>query len=66
MQRTVHKLMYTLERNPASDLQRCLVRSEVLTVKIMKNSLFWDIKSQFLPQRRYITSPLENQSVNAM
>jgi hypothetical protein len=25
----------------------------------MKNVVFWDIKAQFLPQRRHITSPLQ-------
>jgi hypothetical protein len=24
----------------------------------MKNVVFWDIKTQFVPHRRYITSPL--------
>jgi hypothetical protein len=26
----------------------------------MKNAVFWDIKPQFLPHRRHITSPLKS------
>jgi hypothetical protein len=26
----------------------------------MKNAVYWDIKTQFLPHRRHITSPLQN------
>jgi hypothetical protein len=26
----------------------------------MKNGVFWDIKTQFLPHRRHITSPLQS------
>jgi hypothetical protein len=26
----------------------------------MKNSVFWDIKTQFVPHRRHITSPLQS------
>jgi hypothetical protein len=26
----------------------------------MKNAVFWDIKTQVLPHRRHITSPLQN------
>jgi hypothetical protein len=26
----------------------------------MKNVVFWDIKTQFVPQRRHITSPLQS------
>jgi hypothetical protein len=37
----------------------CYVRLEVKAVT-MKNVVFWDIKTQFLPHRRYITSPLQN------
>jgi hypothetical protein len=35
-----------------------LVRFEVFTAVTMKNAVFWDIKTQFLPHRRHITSPL--------
>jgi hypothetical protein len=36
------------------------VRSEVATAVTMKNGVFWDIKTQFLPHRRQITSPLQS------
>jgi hypothetical protein len=26
----------------------------------MKNNVFWDITTQFIPHRRHITSPLES------
>jgi hypothetical protein len=26
----------------------------------MKNAVFWDIKTQFIPYRRHITSPLQS------
>jgi hypothetical protein len=32
---------------------------EVFTAVTMKNIVFWDIKTQFLPHRRHITSPLQ-------
>jgi hypothetical protein len=28
----------------------------------MKNAVFWDIISQFVPQRRHITSPLQREA----
>jgi hypothetical protein len=37
-----------------------IVRFEVSTAVTMKNVVFWDIKTQFVPHRRYINSPLES------
>jgi hypothetical protein len=34
------------------------VRCEVFTAVTMKNAVFWDIKAQFVPHRRHITSLL--------
>jgi hypothetical protein len=34
------------------------IRFEVFTAVIMKNAIFWDIKSQFVSHRKHITSPL--------
>jgi hypothetical protein len=34
------------------------LRFEVIMAVTMKNVVFWDIKTQFLPHRRHITSPL--------
>jgi hypothetical protein len=42
------------------------VTSNVFTTVTMKNAVFWDIKTQFLPHRRHITSPLQAHPVNAM
>jgi hypothetical protein len=36
-----------------------LVRFEVLTAATMKNAVLWDIKTQFVPHRGRITSPLQ-------
>jgi hypothetical protein len=35
------------------------VRFEVFAAVTMKNGVFWDIKPQFIPHRRHITSPLQ-------
>jgi hypothetical protein len=37
-----------------------IVRFEVFTAVIMKNAIFWDIKAQFVPHRKHITSPLRS------
>jgi hypothetical protein len=36
------------------------VRFEVSTAVIIKNAVFWDIKPQFVPHRRNITSSLHS------
>jgi hypothetical protein len=36
------------------------VRYEVFTAVTMKNAVFWDIKTQFVPHGRHITSPLHS------
>jgi hypothetical protein len=36
------------------------VRFEDITAVTMKNAVFWDIKTQFVPHRRHITSPLQS------
>jgi hypothetical protein len=42
-------------------LQNCnYVRDEVFTAVTMKNSFFLDIKTQFVPHRRHVTSPLQS------
>jgi hypothetical protein len=33
---------------------------EVFTAVTMKNAVFSDIKTQFIPHRRHITSPLQS------
>jgi hypothetical protein len=34
-------------------------RFEVFTVGTIKNAVFWDIKTQFVPHKKYITPPLQ-------
>jgi hypothetical protein len=38
------------------------VRFEVFKAVIMKNAVSWDIKTQFVPHRRHITSPLHSSA----
>jgi hypothetical protein len=35
------------------------VRFEIFTAVTMKNGVFWDINTQFVPNRRHITSLLQ-------
>jgi hypothetical protein len=37
-----------------------VVKFEVFTALTMKNGVFWDIKTQFVPNRRHITSLLQS------
>jgi hypothetical protein len=36
------------------------VRFEVSTAVTVKNVVFWDIRTQFVPHRRYIASALQS------
>jgi hypothetical protein len=38
------------------------VRFEIFTAVTMKNVVFWDIKTQFIPHKRHITSPLQRSA----
>jgi hypothetical protein len=53
---------YTAEDkgNIAAELLIFHVRFEVFTAVTMKNAVFWDIKPQFVPHRRHISSPLHS------
>jgi acyl-[acyl carrier protein]--UDP-N-acetylglucosamine O-acyltransferase len=42
------------------------VRFEVFTAETTKNPLCWDIKTQFLPERRHITSSLDSPAAYAV
>jgi hypothetical protein len=42
------------------------VRFEVSTAVTMKNVVFWDIKTQFVPHRRTLGLHYRPQPVNAM
>jgi hypothetical protein len=37
-----------------------IVRFETFTAVAMKNVVFWDIETQFVPHKRHITSPLQS------
>jgi hypothetical protein len=51
-----------LMKNHIIKLLKNYVRFEVGTAVTMKNAVFRDIKTQFLTQRKYITSPLQSPS----
>jgi hypothetical protein len=34
-------------------------RYGVFTAETMKNAVFWDMKTQFIPHKKHITSPLQ-------
>jgi hypothetical protein len=39
---------------------RILIKYEVSTAVTMKNAVFSDIKTQFVPHKKHITSPLQS------
>jgi hypothetical protein len=41
-------------------------RCEVFMAVTMKNVVFWDIETQFVPHGKHMTSPLQTQPVNSM
>jgi hypothetical protein len=41
-------------------VKRTLCKIEIFTAVTKKNAIFWDIKKQFVPHRRHITSPLQS------
>jgi hypothetical protein len=47
------------QRQPSPNIT-CQVRFGVITAATMKNAVFWDIKTQFVPDRRHITSRLQS------
>jgi hypothetical protein len=54
--RTSQETHYVSTTDP-SRLMLCKI--EVFTAVTMKNVVFWDIKTRFVPHRRHITSPLQ-------
>jgi hypothetical protein len=46
----------------ADKVESSLVRLEVITAVTMKNGVFWDIKTQFVPHRKHITSPQQGSA----
>jgi hypothetical protein len=57
------------DKNPTSyltgDALRLCYRFEIFTAVTMKYAVLWDIKSQFVPHRTRIRSPLQIHPVNA-
>jgi hypothetical protein len=43
-----------------SERVTCRVKFEVFTAVIMKDAVFWDIQTKFLPNKKHITSPLQS------
>jgi hypothetical protein len=35
-------------------------RFEIFTAAMAKNAVFWDIRSQFVPHRKHVASPLQS------
>jgi hypothetical protein len=56
--RVLERLLITLASAESEIHQH--VRLEDFTAVTMKNVVFWDIKSRFVPHRRHITSPLHS------
>jgi hypothetical protein len=52
--------LYVMEKQQLGKHLMHYVRFEVFTAVTMKNVIFWDIKTQFVLQRRRITSPLQS------
>jgi hypothetical protein len=53
------KLAYDWKANPGL---KCTPYVKVFTAVTVKNIDFWNIKTQVLPHRRHITSPLQSQA----
>jgi hypothetical protein len=49
-------VLYTLFHDPVTWL---VLKLEICTAVITKIVVFWDIRTQFVPHGRYITSPLQ-------
>jgi hypothetical protein len=52
----------SLLNSQENDILQNNVRREVFTAVTMKNDVFWDIKTQFVPHRQHITSPLQSSA----
>jgi hypothetical protein len=52
-------------KKPVTNEVLYYVRFEVFTAVTMKNTVFSDIKTQFIPHRRHITSRYKAQPVDA-
>jgi hypothetical protein len=48
----------------STQVMRCPIRypKHNFTAVTMKSVVFWDIKTQFVPHRRHITSPLQSSA----
>jgi hypothetical protein len=57
---TSHETVETIIIFSDGEIIECLVRLEASAAVTMKNVVFCDIRFQFVPHRRHITSPLQN------
>jgi hypothetical protein len=57
---TVFIIVYFITSLIVGDGTRRYVRFEISMAVNPKNAVFWDIKNQFVPNRRHITSPLQS------
>jgi hypothetical protein len=59
---TVDVFLFSPEDGNTSSLRNVVFygRFEAFTAVTMKNVVFWDIKTHFIPHRRHITSPLHS------
>jgi hypothetical protein len=55
---SVRKYREEEKHRKISKLHPGYIRFGAFTAVTMKNAVFWDIKPQFIPQRKHITSPL--------
>jgi hypothetical protein len=55
-------LTYVDLKHETNNERRFIVRFDVFSVVTMKNAVFWDIETKFLPHRKYITSPQPSQA----
>jgi hypothetical protein len=46
---------FTYEETPSD-----ITRFEVFMAVTVRNAVFWDIKTKFIPHKRHITSPLQS------
>jgi hypothetical protein len=58
--RSVSRQLRIRSNTFGENIFRFYVIVEFFTVMIIKNVVFWDIKTQFVPHRRNITSPLQS------
>jgi hypothetical protein len=51
---------YSRQEQQSEAKKHRYIRFEVFTAVTVKNAVLWDMKTQFVLQRRHITSPLQS------